>query len=702
MALQRRDSNPDARLSQRLHAAGRGRFVGRQAELELFRSAISAASEAPTVVFYVFGPGGIGKTTLVKEWGRMAADAGRRVVRLDLRNLEARPDVFLAAFGSALGIDGPAATDRFPARGVLILDTYESVAGLDTWLRETFLPGLPADSVVVIAGRLQPAAEWRTDVEWAPLTRILALRNFHPEESKAYLEMRGIPARRHADVLASTYGHPLALSLAADASMRDAHATEFHLSHESDVVRVLLENLVQNVPSARHQMALYACAITTSVTEPVLAAAVDGGDAHEIFDWLGRLSFIELGPHGLFPHDLARDLLYADSRWRNPESHRELNERLLMYLYDRFQKSTGVEQQQIWFDIIFIQRHNPQLRPYFVWSTIGTAYADPLRPKDSPEILKMVEQHEGAASKAIAAHWLRRQPDAFLSIRDRSGELIGFMAHVHLEHAAREDARADPAVDALEEYMRRHGPIRPGEEVSCARFLMARDTYQGRSPSFNVLGANSSLHWTTHPKLAWSFIVVGDAELMTPLFNSLHIWRAAEADFEAGGRRYGVFAHDWRVEPVDVWFRSKIDRAMSCDTGAPGAAAAPLLVLSQADFGDAVRAALRDYTRPDRLVDNPLVRTRLCLEPRGARVDQLRARLLEATNALKGNPKDRKLHLAVWHTFVEPARTQEEAAELLGLPFNTYRYQLAKGIERLVEWLWRHELAEPAIRHADD
>lgn len=32
------------------------------------------------------------------------------------------------------------------------------------------------------------------------------------------------------------------------------------------------------------------------------------------------------------------------------------------------------------------------------------------------------------------------------------------------------------------------------------------------------------------------------------LFPSLHIWRAADADFEVDGRRYGVFAHDWRVE----------------------------------------------------------------------------------------------------------------------------------------------------------
>ena len=42
-----------------------------------------------------------------------------------------------------------------------------------------------------------------------------------------------------------------------------------------------------------------------------------------------------------------------------------------------------------------------------------------------------------------------------------------------------------------------------------------------------------------------------------------------------------------------------------------------------------------------------------------------------------------------------------EAAEFLGLPFNTYRYQLARGIERLSECMWRRELAESGRRHAE-
>ena len=38
----------------------------------------------------------------------------------------------------------------------------------------------------------------------------------------------------------------------------------------------------------------------------------------QLFTWLRDLPFIEHGPRGVFPHDLAREVLDADLRWRDP------------------------------------------------------------------------------------------------------------------------------------------------------------------------------------------------------------------------------------------------------------------------------------------------------------------------------------------------------------------------------------------------
>ncbi|HEX6723385.1 MAG TPA: hypothetical protein VF107_17590, partial [Burkholderiaceae bacterium] len=101
-------------------------------------------------------------------------------------------------------------------------------------------------------------------------------------------------------------------------------------------------------------------------------------------------------------------------------------------------------------------------------------------------------------------------------------------------------------------------------------------------------------------------------------------------------------------------------------------------------------------TSDDALAANPLLRTRLLHADRVAapKPGDLRELLHEAARTLEqGTPMDRKLHLAIWHTYLQPAATQERAAELLDLPFNTYRYQLARGTQRITEWLWRRELA---------
>ena len=685
------------RLSDRLFAARRARFVGRGAELDLFARAL-AADEPPFAVLHVVGPGGIGKTTLLQEFAGVAARAGRPVVFIDARHVEPLPDHLLAALAQALGVQAGTVTAlaaRWPADGILIIDTVETIAALDAWLRETLLPQLPARTLVVLAGRHAPAPAWSTDIEWAPLTRVLALRNLPPDESQSYLALRGVDAACHAQALAMTHGHPLALSLVADACARSP-AEAFDLDHEPDIVRTLLQKLFEKVPSAQHRLALDACATIPAMTEPVLAVALGCDDAHAIFEWVAGLSFIEHGPRGLFPHDLAREVLYADSRWRNPELRRTLNARLMAHLYERFQRAQGVEQQRIWFDLIYVQRYNPGLRSFYSWSDVHTVHAQLIEPRDEAAILEMTARHEGAASAAVAAHWLRRQPTAFLAFRDATGDLVGYMVNLRLEAATAEDCAADPALNPALAFMGARGPVRAGEQVSYQRFWMGRDDHQSGRATMNVVGANASAYWTSHPSLAWNFVATADPEHFAPMFTSIHVWRSPEADFEVGGRRYGVFAHDWRTEPIAQWLQAKVERASQYDAAAAAVPAAPpLLVLSQADFAEAVRQALRDYARGDALDRNPLLRTRL-LQADGAspaRADALRALLREAAGTLEGTPKDRKLHDAIRHTYLQPAATQEQAAEMLDLPFNTYRYRLARGTEHIAEWLWRHEIA---------
>ena len=90
----------------------------------------------------------------------------------------------------------------------------------------------------------------------------------------------------------------------------------------------------------------------------------------------------------------------------------------------------------------------------------------------------MVERHEGPESAAIARYWLARQPDAFLTVRSVTGELIGFACHLRLAAVSPADLAADPAVAHAMAHVERHGPHGAGEHTTYGRFFMHADRYQ--------------------------------------------------------------------------------------------------------------------------------------------------------------------------------------------------------------------------------
>lgn len=687
-----------ARIAERLAAARGQRFVGRRSEIELFRAALTAP-EPPFALLFLYGPGGVGKTTLLDAYARLAAEDGIPSARIDGRAIEPSPSGFLLALGLATGITDPTALPGAldgHSRFVLFLDTYERMAPLDAWLRDTFLPQLPAHVLVVIAGRNPPAPAWRADPGWGELVRVVPLRNLRPDESRAYLRARAVPEHHDPAVLAFTHGHPLALSLVADVLAQGDTTGATRPIDDPDVVRVLLERFVEGTPSRAHRQALEICAHVRVTTEALLAEALTEGNPSDIFAWLRGLSFIEQGPEGIYPHDLARDVLDADLRWRNPDDYRELHRRVRGYIVRRLQQARGIELQRAFFDLLYLHRHSPLMQPYVQWTALGTAYAEPATAADSSAILDMVRRHEGEDAAAIARHWLARQPGAFTVFRGAGGDVLGFVASLALQETTEEDRALDPGVRAAWDFAQRYGPARPGEVMLLHRFAMARDTYQLASGTFDMVVMHTTTQWLTTPGLAWTFVIFADAEYWRPVMSYINFRRATVADFTVEDRTYQVFAHDWRAEPPLAWLDLMAERELASDLTVEQVEAAPpppLIVLSQPEFEQAVRQALRAYTQPEALEHNPLLRSRLVAEHGGDDpVAALQALIRDAVQRLRALPRGERLYRAVQRTYIVPAATQEAAAEALGLPFSTFRYHLTTGVDRIVDYLWQREL----------
>jgi hypothetical protein len=682
-------------LGDLLAAHRRRRFVGRTSEVELFQLALESP-DPPFLLLHIHGPPGIGKTSLLDVLAGLAADAGARVVRLDGRDLVPSPPAVLQALGvlEMPEEEGAIAGLSNSGRLVVLFDTYERLSPLDDWVRTRLLPRLPATALTVVAGRTPPDSAWRADPAWRELLRGVSLRNLSPEESRQYLQVCGVDPDRQEQLVELAHGHPLGLSLLADVVVRGGEAAADPLT--PDLVGTLLQRFVEIVPSGLHRRALEVCAPARVTTEALLREVLGLEDAHELFTWLRELSFVESGPEGVFPHDLARDALEADLRWRDPEGYRRVFRGVRGHINGRLQTSRGQEQQRAIADAKYLFRRLPGVGSPVDWEAWGQQYPEPARPGDREPLLDLVLTWEGEASAAIAARWWERQPEGFFVVRGQDGVIGGFLALLDLTRASTQDIEADPGARAAWDYAMRHAAPRPTEMVTQSRFIVDREAYQGPSATLNATPILTMQRYLGTPNLAWDFLALAEPERWDAYFAAADLPRAAGADFWVGGRRYGLFAHDFRQIPVDALLELVTERALAHDLTPSSPTVQPLLlVLSQPEFDDAVRQALRDLRRPDLLSRNPLLRTRLVRDRAGDEepvAATLEALVGAAVETLREHPRDDKLWRAVERTYVRPAATQERAAAALGLPFSTYRRHLTLGVYRVVAWLWDQEV----------
>lgn len=662
-------------IADRLARARAELWAGRAVELDRFR-ALASATDEPRVVF-VHGPGGIGKTTLLERFAFEATTAGRRVVSIDVRHVGASVDAFVRELGHALGepTDPLGELVRIEPLALLI-DTCEAIAALDPWLRSTFLPALPQSGLVVLAGRDPPSARWRADPGWSGILTPMELRDLDLADSQELLRRRGVPEADAIAIARASHGHPLALALAAEVART---RTPSHVLPD-DVLRALLHVFVQDVPSPRHRDALRVCAIARATDESLLRHALDDDDTAPLFEWLRGLSFVTHATDGVFPHDLAREVLVRDLEQRDAARLRALVHRVREHCFARLDATRLEDRSAAAYDLMFAARNWPEVASFLAFRREHAGYTERARAEDADAIVDLFAEHEGPESAAWVSFWWARAPASFVVFRGADRELLGALCLLELTPAQRERDSEDPAIAAAWRHIDRHAAMRPDESVLYVRFWGVRGAHQLVSPTQDLVQAHVVSAWITTPRLAWSFVATLRPAVWDPQFYALGMPAAEAAAFEIDGLPRTVYAHDWRRVPAQQWLRSRRHRSASETNEALGREA----------FDSAVRDVLRDYTRTRRLSSSPLLR---CAALRQAGdVEALRAWIREAATELDVHPRDRKLLHAIEVTYFKAAPTQEAAAERLGLPFGTYRRHLVRGVERLVEILWDRDV----------
>ncbi|MFI9273359.1 ATP-binding protein [Kitasatospora sp. NPDC052896] len=662
-------------MGERLSRTRERAFIGREEELGRFAQALAGDQQAP-FAFYLFGPGGIGKSALLRSLADRARAAGRSLLELDGRFVSRDPADFERAAGPFLEVPGT----------VLFVDSFEHCQWLESWLWQRFLPRAADDALVVLAGRLAPQPQWTADPAWAALLYVRELEPFSEEQARSLLTTAQVRPELRERVLRFAGGNPLALSLAAAAGTTGWNREEIW-APSADLLRTLLTGLIGEVPTPAHRRALEVVAQAHSTSEELLAAVLPEEDAHLLFGWLRDLPFMESTPWGLYPHDAARETLAADLRWRAPNAFVTMRQRLAEEYLRLLREAPQERVRAVTDELFYLFRELKSLSRLRVWSREDEVHARPLRPDDIDAVLRMAEETEGAASADLVRHWLERQPQAFDVFRlVNTGRTVAFTVRLVLPAPPDPlDLATDPIVAAAWEHTAATAPVSPGEHIGMTRFSIYPEQYQIPSRVIDLNNSRAQAEAARARGRAHGFLVYRDADAWAERLKG--VMHDTGARPRVGEHTYGLFSVDWRQVPVETWLRHLIT---ATDVPAPSGPSG----FSRTAFDQAVREALPHWRDPAAFGACALTRTRLAADFTDP-VEELRALLRRTVDDLARDPRGVRAREALTAGYFSGAPTQETAARRLGLPYGTYRRHLRQGLDLLCETLWKQELFGP-------
>ena len=439
-------------------------------------------------------------------------------------------------------------------------------------------------------------------------------------------------------------------------------------------------------------------------TEALLRDALELDDAHHLFAWLRGLSFVEAGADGLFPHELARDVLDIDLRWRDPDAYKRhvpagprphppqprdhARARPAARHLRREVRVPQPAQRAVSGRLDRLGRAIPRA---------GAV------PRIAPPVLDLVARYEGPESADIAAHWLDRQRDGFVVIREPDGTLRGFLGLLDLTAASTADRAADPAAQAAWRQANSPDPVRAGEIVTQTRFVIDSQAYQAPSPTLNATPVATLQRYLQDPG---SGVRLPHPRRSRPVGRLLRSRRPAPRQRRRLHCRQSTL---WPVLPrLSRRARGRTVGAVDRTRAKPGAHARHPPALRRCWCCPSPTSPT-PCAGPCTICTAPTCwRVSPCCEPAcfaNGPAPRIRTpRTLTRCYAtpwrpFASDPRDDKLLRAVERTYLRPAATQEAAAALLGLPFSTYRRHLSQGMARVVSWCWEREVYGAAHEH---
>jgi hypothetical protein len=533
-----------------------GALIGRERERDALLELVER--DMPLVAF-VHGIAGVGKSTLLRAVAVDARARGTLVVTLDARAFEPTERGFLRSMGNSVGKPLATIADATGAlagdgRVLLAIDTYEQLGLLDSWLRQSFVPALPENVRLLLAGRDAPSA-WHRDL--GDLVRTIRLENLTDEAARALLRRAGVDAAVAERVARVARGHPLSLQLAAGAL-----AERPCLPAEDAVLGPVVEELARLYVDGLDPMtrrALDAAAVVRRTTLSLLGAMLPDDDPAELFAALRSLPFAELGSEGLILHDTVRAATSALLQASDPARQRAHRRAAWNRLRAELRTAGRADLWRYTADLLYLVE-NPIVRDAFFPSGSDELTIEPARADDRAAIGMISAAHQGPEATALVDAWWRSAPDTFTVVRDASGAVQGFSSLCQPQDVSRSLLRSDPVTATWMEHLRRD-PVPARQRVLFNRYALAYDDTATARLWLDVKRAYLELR----PHLRRLYAAVPDVDRALAVLAPLGFAALPGAPARIGEDAYFALVNDFGPGSVDGWLSDVVGRELAAD-----------------------------------------------------------------------------------------------------------------------------------------
>jgi len=390
-------------------------FVGREQEISKFADFIRGDT-ADFRIINIYGTAGMGKSTLVDRFRRIASETGNVFILADSRDFHHSPGGFARfivqwfqaeenhggagdsseerLLQKAVGLLNEAAQEK---QLVLAFDTFEEMGDLEYWIRETLFPLLDTKVKFIIAGRHSLKGAWLSSHSWRQVTYRMPLGQLRPEAVKQYLQRHGFDEEAVMDrIVHRTIGHPLTLSLAAYYYKSGFGGKNLDIVDESELTGMLAEFWLKEVPESLRG-AIEAASILRSFNWDTLTFMLDHPLERSAFEQLVNLSFVRLTNRGWMFHDLMRDTVIRQLRLQSPMRYKQLQGKAIRYYFRNIVGSARRDEMGLDMSELFFYLGDAMVRAFMRNADPAMYKIEPLDETNIAEAEMYLERRRAAA-----------------------------------------------------------------------------------------------------------------------------------------------------------------------------------------------------------------------------------------------------------------------------------------------------------------